>query len=252
MVKSSSEKVYLHPDREEIVSKLLMDVDVKEIAEWLNAKYDDVESKDFQLPVRVIADFKKNNLDFYQVMKADLAAIKQNKEDPQAAITASLNNNSAYKQALTNYTNSEVDVRKLIHGIAAAAQLRTEQVFNELQSDPSNFKFDRVLVEWFTVLKDIAKECGAMENAATIGNVNIQNNINIQVLESHSNIISDIIREILSMLDYDASIRFMEMFNERMTAFKKSSEATTPIPVENRLVEAKILSEKFEDKLDKL
>jgi hypothetical protein len=241
--KSIVEKIYNHPDREEIISKLLMDEDPKTIAEWLNAKYEDVESRQFQLPVRVIADFKKNNLDFYTIMKNDLAIVKQNKLDPQLAITAEIQGTSAYKQALENYANSEVDVRKMISGVCAAAQLRTEQVFNDLQLDPSNFKFDRVLIEWFTVLKDIIKDLNDITNPVDNIQIGTVNQINVQVMDAHINTIYDIIREILSDLDYDTSIKFIEIFNERMTALK-ASENVSVIPVEHRLAEATNLAEK--------
>jgi hypothetical protein len=241
MAKSSAEKIWTHCDKDEILAKLLSDVPIPDIVEWLSAKYEDV--KELQLPRRVLEDFKKNNLDFYHIMKTDLATMKSNKQITHSEITAEIQGTSAYKKALENYTNSEVDVRKLIHGIAAAAQLRTEQVFNELQLDPSNFKFDRMLVEWFVVLKDIAKECNDISNPADNIQIGTVNQINIQVMDQHINTIYDIIREILADLDYDTSIKFIEIFNERMTALK-ASENMNVIPVEHRLAEATNLAEK--------
>lgn len=241
--KSIVEKIWSHPDKDEILSKLLQDTDVKEIAEWLNAKYEDVESKQFQLPVRVIADFKKNNLDFYTIMKNDLATVRQNKVDPQTAITAEIQGTSAYKKSLEAYANSEVDVKKMIAGALAAVQARTEQVFNELQLDPSNMKFDRVLIEWFAVLKDMIQSCNDINNPVDNIQIANQTNINIQVLDGHINTIHDIIREILSDLDYDTSIKFIEIWNERFSALKASENAIVA-PVEHRLAEATDLAEK--------
>jgi hypothetical protein len=247
--KSIVEKIYNHPDREEIISKLLMDEDPKTIAEWLNAKYCEVEDRNFQLPVRVIADFKKNNLDFYTIMKNDLGIVKH-QQDPQAAITSEIVGSSAYKKSLEKYVNSEININAMISGALAAVQSRTEQVFNELALDPSNFKFDRVLIEWFTVLKDLIGECHKINNPVDNIHIANQTNINIAVLDTHINTIYDIIREILSDLDYDTSIKFIEIFNERMTALK-ASENVNVIPVEHRLAEAAHLVEKATTILNK-
>ena len=76
MSKSIAEKIYQHPDLDEIIAKLLNSISPSDIAEGLNLRYQEVESKKFQLSERMIREFQKDYLDFYLTMKNDLAVVQ--------------------------------------------------------------------------------------------------------------------------------------------------------------------------------
>jgi len=77
MAKSIADKIYGHPDREEIVAKLLSDVTPNDISEAICARYSSVEERKFCLSERQIKAFKDDYLDFYTTIKNDLAIVKQ-------------------------------------------------------------------------------------------------------------------------------------------------------------------------------
>jgi len=235
-----------HPDREEIVSKLLAGTPSSDISEWLKAKYNPLTEKKFIFSEKYITSFKDEYLDFYTIMRQDLDKTKSN-------ITASeqmqieLQGTPAYHKALEKYTDSEVDIKLIVKKLVVNAETRISQMFDIIQSDPENFRSDRTLLEWFSTLAGILEKYDSILNGSP-DQINIQNNINIQVVDDHINVIFNIIKEILTKLDYDTSLIFIDMYNEEIKKIKSSSHPQ--LPVETRLKEATMLSETISEKLE--
>lgn len=232
MSKSIAEKIYQHPDRDEIIAKLLNSISPSDIAEGLNLRYQEVESKKFQLSERMIREFQKDYLDFYLTMKNDLAIVQAPSTPASATLLQTLNNNIDYKEALTKYANTELDIKERIAKLCSVIEVRTEQMFNIIQEDPENYRADRVMIEWLLLLKDTLHELREASETSPDA-ISIQNNISIQVLDTHMDAVFGIIREILTKLDYDTSLLFIDMWQEAMGDLK--SKTVEPQTVEQRL-----------------
>jgi hypothetical protein len=236
-------KILQHPDKEEILSKLLMGFSACDIAEWLSAKYAEDTEKDFVLSEKTISTFQKDYLDIYSAIKEDLEKTHSNKLAPQDELKLEIQGSSSYHKALEKYIDSEVDIKTTVRKLVANAELRVSQMFDIIQEDPRNFKADRTLLEWFSTLANILEKYDNILNGSP-DQINIQNNINIQVVDEHINVVYNVIREILSKLDYDTSLLFIELFNEEMKKIK-SPKDTAILPVDVRLAEAKSLEAKL-------
>jgi hypothetical protein len=235
-----------HPDKDEIISKLLAGRSSADIAEWLKAKYNPATEKVFIFSEKYITSFKDEYLDFYTIMREDLEKTKSNITASQQLQTE-IQGTSAYHTALEKYADKEVDIKSIIKKLVVNAELRLSQMFDLMQEDTYNFKPDRTLIEWFNTLTNILEKYDTILNGSP-DQINIQNNINIQVVDEHINVVYNIIKEILAKLDYDTSLLFIDMFNEEMKKLKPKDMA--PIPVEARLQEATLLSETISQKLD--
>jgi hypothetical protein len=232
MSKNIADKILHHPDFQEILAKLLNSISPKDIAEGLNLRYQEVESKKFQLSERMIKTFKADYLDFYMTMKNDLTALQAPQTPASQALLDTLNNNIAYKDALTKYANTELDIKQRIAQLCSIIEVRTEQVFNNMQEDVGNMRNDRILIEWVSALTSALHELREA-NEVSPDAISIQNNISIQVLDTHMDAVFSIIREILTKLDYDTSLAFVDMWHDAMGNLKeKTVEA---VPVEQRL-----------------
>ncbi len=244
--KQNISKIILdHPDREEIISKLLMNISCNDIAEWLSAKYSDVNEQKFILSEKTLSKFQDEYLDIYTQIKDDLEKTKS----PDIQLRDEIVGTTAYHKALEKYIDDEIDIRSIVRKMVINAQERIAQMYDIVQEDPRNFKVDRTLLEWFSTLADILSKYDTILNPPNLNQdqVNIQNNINIQVLDSHMNIIYEIIRDILTKLDYDTSLIFIDMFNLRMQELKSTEQQI--LPIENRLEIAQKLEETVEKKL---
>lgn len=238
-----------HPDFQEIIAKLLMKSPVNEISEWLESKYSEVAEKRFVLSAKTISTFEKDYLDFYKTIKNDSQQIKNSFISSEDELKLALQDSPTYRNALEKYTNSEIDIKVTIKKLVAAIETRAAQVFDMIQeNDPNNIKLDRTLIEWFNLLMNTLERFDTIHNGS-VEQVNIQNNINIQILDKHINVIYEIIKKILEQLDYDSSLVFMEMFNEEMSKIN----TTTPdiLPQEARIMDIKQLETVVSEKLIK-
>lgn len=239
-------RIIQHPDKDEIIAKLLANVSNSDIAEWLSAKYDPIAEKKFILSEKSISIFQKEYLDFYTIMKDDLIKSKANLTAPEQ-LQQEIQGTAGYHRALEKYAGTEVDVKSMLKKMVVNVEVRVSQMFDMIQEDPQNTKPDRTLIEWFNTMMNIIEKYDAVLNGAP-EQINIQNNINIQVVDDRINMVYNIIKEILSNLDYDTSLLFIDRFNEEMKKIESKPESIK-IPVETRLKEATILSETISKKL---
>jgi hypothetical protein len=69
------------------------------------------------------------------------------------------------------------------------------------------------------------------------------------VVDQHISVFHDVIKEILSQMDLETSLYFMEVFNEKMSKLKPPKEEGVLNP-EIRLAEVKLLNETINKKIN--
>src|ERR1035437_2141014 len=101
MNKPTYKKILDHPDREEIISKLVMGISAKDINEWLKDKYTSINEPKFIISEKIIKSFQSTYLDFYNNIHQDLSktktAIATSNEDQ---LELAVKGNSAYRSAM--------------------------------------------------------------------------------------------------------------------------------------------------------
>jgi len=133
--------------------------------------------------------------------------------------------------------------------MCVAVETRLGQVFDTIQEDPRNIntRIDRVLIEYCEVLGGLLEKYHKfVEQPADL---TIQHNVTLQVVDQHISVFHDVIKEVLSEMDLESSMLFMERFNERMGKLKPPTPeqfANTDV----RLAEAKLLNETINKKLN--
>lgn len=242
MNKASVKKILDHPDRDEIISKLVADEDAVALNDWLKTKYSDVK---FILSVDLIKTFKEESLDMYLHLRDDMVKAKAVKS-VGLQLDGTIKKNKKYKERLAELADQEIDIKKTVKQLVAAIEARAEQVFDHIQENPDDFKVDNTLIQYFTLLMNALERCNKIVNESP--DQIIQHNHSFQLADQQTAVIIDTIKEILSHIDYEASLYFMERYHEAMAALKPPEEFR-PVPTEVRLAEAKILSEKVGEKI---
>ena len=250
MNKNALKKILEHPDKDEIIAKLVLDYSAKDIHDWLAGKYTNVSEAKFVVAEKSIKVFKENYLDVYSMIREDMLKTKEaivtSTEDQ---LELAVKNNPTYKSKMLELAGKEIDVRQMVAHLCLAIETRLGQVFDEIQEDPRNInsRVDRVLIEYGELLGGLLEKYYKFtENPADLV---IQHNVTLQAVDQHISVFHDVIREVLSQMDLESSMLFMELFNERMAKLK----APTPEPVMNtdmKLAEAKILNETINKKLN--
>jgi hypothetical protein len=250
MNKTALKKILDHPDKDEIISKLVIGQSSKDIYDWLSAKYTNVSEAKFVIAEKSLTSFKDNYLDIYNMIQEDLsktkgAIVAGTEEQLQLAVK----NNPAYKNIMLETANTQLDVRKTIQQLCIAIETRLSQVFDEIQEDPRNIntKVDRLLIEYAEVLGNILEKYYKFTEAPA--DQIIQHNVTLQVVDQHISVFHDVIKEVLSQMDLETSMYFMEVFTEKMSRLKAPDKEAAP-NVDMQLAEVKLLNETINKKVN--
>lgn len=250
MNKNIAKKILKHPDFSEITSKLVLDIPTKDIHEWLKAKYSNVNETKFVISDKSLKIFKDNYLDVYNMIQEDISktklAVTTNAEDD---LQLSVKNNLTYKSKMLELAGKEIDVRQMVAHVCVAIETRFAQVFDEIQEDPRNIntRIDRMLKEYGELLGTLLEKYYKFtESPAT---QTIQHNVTLQVVDQHISVFHDVIREVLSQMDLETSLYFMEVFNEKMSKLKAPASDQV-LNTDVKLAEAKLLNETINKKLN--
>jgi len=249
MNKNALQKIFEHPDKDEIISKLIIGISSKDIHDWLKSKYSGVSQTKFVIGEKSLNSFKDNYLDIYNLIQNDILKTKQNKsQNLEEDIDLAIRNNNTYKSKLLEIADKEIDVRKIISNLCVAIETRLAQVFDEIQQDPRNIntRVDRLLIEYAEVLGSILEKYYKFTEAPA--NQLIQNNITLHVVDQHISVFHDVIKDILSHMDLETSLYFMDIFNKKMEKLKQPDKNT--INTDMKLAEVHLLNETINKKIN--
>lgn len=239
-------KLLEHCDREEIISKLIIGISTLEIHTWLSAKYP--TEKKMVISEAVLKIFKDHHLDVYKMLQDDMNKVKQAQIDED--ITLVIQDNPTYKSRMMELVGKELDVKKMITNLCLVIEQRAEQIFNMIQEDPRNLntRTERILIEYFDTLQSALERYYKIVEAPAAQSFT-QNNVSIQVIDSHVMIIQECIRETLQEIDMESSFLFIDRLNEKMAKLKLPAPDSI-IPTETKLAEVKLLNESINQKLN--
>ncbi len=237
------DKLIEHPKANDIISKLVSGIRPKDVADWLRLEYPDKNQAHLRLGSSYLKDFLDQNLDLYATLKKDIGAVKSG--EPDKKISASLKNNKTYQERLVEMADHEIDVKKLMHNTGILIQTRLEQYYDKMQENPTNTKPDYGLIKYFELLLNYVDRYDKIINQSP--DQIIQHNVTVQVMDQYVAVMQDTIRETLAEIDPDAAFLFMEKFNEKLPKLQLPEvQPTKTISINDRLLEAQVLTGKFE------
>ncbi len=252
MNKPTYKKILEHPDKDEIIAKLVIGSSPSDIHDWLKVKYTNVSEAKFVLSEKIIKSFQASYLDFYNDIQSDLAktktALATNTTDQLDLV---VKDNPAYKDAMLKLAGGELDVDKIMANLAINIETRLSQIFDTIQENPRdiNTRVDRLIREYADTLGNLLEKYHKWKEVRP--DQIIQHNVTLQVVDQHISVFHDVIREVLSQMDLETSLYFMEVFNEKMSKLKMpDSGGNAPPTTEMKMAEAKLLNETINKKIN--
>jgi hypothetical protein len=257
MNKPTYKRILEHPDKDEIISKLICGVPSSDISDWLKAKYSNVGEDKFVLTTKILSSFQNTYLDFWQDIQQDIAKTKYalTNKVPVDDIDLVIKKNPSYEDAMVKLASNELDVDKMMAKMALAVETRIAQIYDTIQEDPRNIntKIERAWCEYIAIAGDLLDKYyrwKEKEREAAVASTQIVNNhITLQVVDQHISVFHDVIKEILSQMDLETSLYFMEVFNNKMAALKMLDPGAPP-STEMKMAEAKLLNETINQRLN--
>lgn len=238
-------KILKHPDKDEIISRLLMNEKYKDVSSWLKNKYSAITNNDFVFSEKDLKTFHENYLDIYNELQKDYTIAKNNPID----FSNKIKKTSAYKQKMLELASKELDIKEMITNMVVAIECRTEQLFNKMQEDPDDTKLDKTLLEWFdklgVILEKYHKLVISPEETMSVTN----NIMNVSVLSQHINVFHDVIKEVVEKFDVETSLQFIDLFNSKLNALS-NKDIVTLNKTDERFEEAKLLTDSMNEKLN--
>lgn len=235
-------KILRHPDREEIIQKLIAGVSPNKINDWLNEKYTKEEDKEFRITIKAISDFRTRylnlNRDAARILKKErqkkelglpynenINAFVDVKDEPEEAhelrVKETLLQSPTYREKLKNITEATLDGPRLIKELVSLIQSRLEVYFNEIASGTTigqTIKADKQFAEYVGLMKDLVKDAKKIED-----DYNTQpdaGQVQLNVVHEQIGMIRDVVKGLMSEFAPELALEFMDRLNKKMSTIK--------------------------------
>lgn len=209
-----------HPDRKEIISRLVGGEVPKSLAQWLKIKYNKDGEQHLHLSERLLQSYMEQHVDLLGQLQED---IKRHSDEKVSAKLAKLTKqNKTYQTIVAELGEQELDVKKTINQVVAIIRSRTEQVFDKIQQMEAEKGFtgkaDYALIKYFEVLLNSVEKLDKITNGAK--ETHVENNYTIQYIDQNLAIFQEALKETLAEFDLEVSMRFMERFTHKLSHLK--------------------------------
>lgn len=242
--KSIEFQILEHPNKDEIISKLILGTSCSDINEWLDVKYGALNNRALVISETGLSKFKNVYLDFYTAVRDDLTKMQEKKADPSIEVNLALQNNKDYANKLNDHIEKEIDIKSKMIGFFNMAENRMNQIYDIIQQNPASFKGDRYLIDWFDKIGLFLEKYHKL--VLVVPEASVQHNITFNVIDQHASTIQNAIKKTLMAMDVETSLKFMEILTKELDNLKEVKEGFKPI--EDRYIEAQLLEEKTADK----
>lgn len=247
-IKNSYKIISGHVDRDEIISKLSIGISPKDIYEWLEKKYSTVNEKKFIIAEKILKTFKDDYLDIYIDIREDLSKTKASlKNDSIEDLQLSVQNNPEYKNLVIQTVEQELDLKKMLARLCLAVENRLSQIYDVIQENPRNIntKIDRMFNEMVTNMGALIEKAHKIINNGP--DQIIQHNVSVQHMEQQQVIFYEAIKETLKQMNIEYALLFMDKYQELLNSMKNPSNKPI-LPIENRMIEAKMINDQINKK----
>ncbi len=213
-----------HPDRQEIVNKILSNGSAKEIYDWLRLKYPAPDQQDLRLNLNLLKEFAKSNLLDCETKVNNDILVAQEEKVIQKKLSETLLNNKTYQERITQLVDNKIDVKQKFINLEAALHARMEQVFDSIQQDPSKVnKADYTLIKYMEQYLKLLETYNKSINMAP--DTIIQHNYTMEYIDNHSAILQQAIRETLEDMDPQFAFIFVEKIQEKLNNLEYRDES---------------------------
>lgn len=209
-----SSKVLRHPNKKEIVEKLISGESTREIESWLKSKYPN--KKSCHISYMTLQKFRKEELDIKGEVLEDIKNKRQeiiSKEEAEEKFEL-IQKSKSYKEKIEEIANTELDITKRLLELDALIETRIEYYYNMLQNGGS-FKDDKMFLEYISTMRGLMQDWKKYIEGFTDHRVE-NNNINITIVNQQVNILKSAILETLGGIDPSYTTIFLDNLNKKL------------------------------------
>ncbi len=215
-------KILNHPDRDEIMSKLMDGESVKAVEKWLQKKHP--RSQRLKVSSVTLQSFRTNYLNLKGEVLEDIKQIKQAQdgETKKLEVKAILAGTSPYQEAITKIANQELDVRARILEMDQLMTTRIKHWFDELSTGQSDARDDKIFLEYLNSLRALMQDWKKLIEG--VADKRIDHNINITVVQDQVAILKNVIFDVLREMAPNLIPLFVDKMNQKVSQLDYNSE----------------------------
>lgn len=205
-----------HPEKREIITKLVTGETPKSISIYLKNKYKGDDEKHLRLSAAVLKDF----IDSYGATYgfADTIVKKNNESKLDKEIAESLLQNKEWQERIAEVTDEEVDLKRKLKQVLCIIEARTEQLFDLIQARPENTKNDYILNKNLELLVSTIEKCDKIFNDKP--DIKIEHTYTIQMVEQQSAALQEAVRKVLNRMSPELVSPFMDAVQDEFSKIK--------------------------------
>ena len=211
-----SKKVLNHPDKEELIKKLLEGESVKGVESWLKDKYP--RKKRMHISYMTLQKFRTEHLNLKGEVLDDIKnrRVEVSKEASEAEARMIVKNSSAYRQKIEEIASGELDVTRRLLEMDSLVNSRIEYYYNVLQTG-GTIKEDKIFLEYINTMKSLMQDW--KKYIEGVADHKIEHNININVINEQARILRESVMDVLSDLHPELVSKFVSRLNSKLSGF---------------------------------
>ena len=242
---SNFQKILEHPESDKIIGKLVSGDPSSKVSEYLRIKYNKKDEKHLRISSGILKEFTDKYLSQYDSLEKIIEDEKNNKLDKK--ISKSIINNKTWQERLADRVDKEINLKDKILQILSVLEARAEQVFDQIQQKPDNFKGDYVLIKYLELLFNAIEKCDKIINDKP--DQVIEHNYTIKMVEQHSAVLQEAIRDVLREMDPEFSALFLDRLATRMKEIEEPVNISSKMSIEQaeEILPKNILEAEFSD-----
>ena len=208
-----SNKVLRHPDKEDIIKKLLDGESVKEVERWLKSKHP--KSKRLQVSYMTLQKFRSEHLNLRGDILDDIKNRRSEigKDSKDAEVRSIVLSSSSYQQKIEEIASSELDVTKRLLEMDSLITSRIEYYYN-LLSQGGTIREDKIFLEYINTLKSLMQDW--KKYIEGFADKKIEHNINLNVIDEQARIIREAVYEVLQDMQPELIPVFVDKMELKM------------------------------------
>ena len=209
-----SKKVLNHPEKEEIIKKLLSGDSVKEVERWLKKKHP--RTKRLHVSYMTLQKFRSEHLNLKGEVLEDIKDKRQevDRESKEAEAKMIISSSSSYVQKIEEIASTELDVSKRLVEMDALINSRIEYYFNLLQQG-GTIREDKVFIDYINTMKSIMQDW--KKYIEGFADKKIEHNININVVNEQAKILKEAVLDVLQEMNPDLIPVFVDRLEDKMS-----------------------------------
>lgn len=206
-------KVLRHPDKEDIIARLISGDSVKEVDSWLKSKYP--RKKRLHISYMTLQKFRSDHLNLKGEVLEDIKNKRSEVDKASAAAEAKMiiESSSAYHDKINEIASNEMDVTRRLLEIESLVNSRIKYYY-DLLNNGGSLREDKIFLEYISALKGIMQDW--KKYIEGVADQKIEHNVSVSVINDHAEILKSAVLDVLNEMSPELVGVFIDRVSVRM------------------------------------